>query len=642
MTACLVPGPGDRACAATSVVVVEGDYLGKDGLPNKGKAAAAFQSVVHALKAGQVPLQTTSDSLVERAGLPQAAVAIFPYNRAMSDGEMQQVERFVANGGKVIACFTGHRNLLQLLGVRPTGLITLPPARPLTSLCLQEALLGAPSDASWPADLIAQVESQPGTRLLASWGSTAYPAALANETGIFVAAVPSPQSSVELWQALCAALAPGLWKQIVVTEPGQIGPLGPFASLADLAQYVRGQNDQAAFALAGKTIDEALASLAQARDQLQANNITAALATAQKAQQHAHLAYWQSYASVAGELRGVWMCNSVEPSWSQAMRELAAANFNAVFPYMMSGGVAFYRSRVLPIHSDVINQGDYLAQALAAARTAGVPVHARMLNLSTLFAPSAAKAALRQQGRLMVTSAGKSVDWLCPTNPANRRAQVAAALEMADYGVAGIQFDYMRYPSANSCFCANCRAKFLRDTGLKVAHWPADVVSGCYRGRFADWRREQITSLVGEITTALRQAHPGIYVSAAVFLNWEDHRETFGQDWKAWVDRGYVDFVCPMNYTTRNDRFTLYVSRQQNWISDRVPYATGIGINADGFDYPGPELAAEQIRIAREHGAKGFVVFNYDQKLVRDYLPWLKLGVTREPTCFDCRAGSAR
>jgi uncharacterized lipoprotein YddW (UPF0748 family) len=329
------------------------------------------------------------------------------------------------------------------------------------------------------------------------------------------------------------------------------------------------------------------------------------------------------------------MHHYADPSWPEAMRHLARANFNAVFPYMMSGGVAFYRSRALPLAAAVREGRDSLSQAVAASRETGVPVHARMLNLSVLFSSPETRAALKKQGRLAVDGDGGTVNWLCPTNPHNRQAQVEAALEMAAYGVAGIQFDYLRYPSADTCCCGNCRRQFERDLGVKVAKWPADVLRGGYRGRFVEWRCAQLTRLVRSISHAVRKQHPQTYVSAAVFLNWEDHRVTFGQDWKVWVEQGLVDFVCPMDYTTNNSRFRLYVTRQRDWIGGKLPFAAGIGVYADGYDFPGPELVTEQVRLAREAGAKGFVIFNYSPDLARDYLPFLAQGLTREPTAFD-------
>jgi uncharacterized lipoprotein YddW (UPF0748 family) len=356
----------------------------------------------------------------------------------------------------------------------------------------------------------------------------------------------------------------------------------------------------------------------------------------QQARQLARTAYYQSYPPVEGELRGMWMHYYAKPSWAAAMQTLREHHFNAAFPYMMSGGVAYYKSKLLPHHPSVAQQGDYLAAAVQASRQSGVLLHVRMLNLSTLFATAETRQRLAAQGRLMVSSTGQRGDWLCPTQAINRREQVAAALELAAAGVDGIQFDYLRYPGKNYCFCQACRQAFEKSRGTRVVQWPKDVTDGSLKGAFADWRREQVTSLVAEITEAVRREYPGVMVSAAVFLNWESHRENFGQDWKAWVEQGLVDFVCPMNYTTNSDTFRLYVSRQQKWIADRLPYASGIGVHADNHRCPGPHMVLEQIRIAREHGSQGFVIFNYSDTVAREYLPALKAGVTREPTGFRC------
>ena len=34
-------------------------------------------------------------------------------------------------------------------------------------------------------------------------------------------------------------------------------------------------------------------------------------------------------------------------------------------------------------------------------------------------------------------------------------------------------------------------------------------------------------------------------LSAAVFRNWSTDRDSVGQDWKLWCERGYLDFLCP-------------------------------------------------------------------------------------------------
>lgn len=624
----VLPGPRDVATAAPAVVLVRGDYLGENGLPNKAKATAAYDAVADILKRLNVPYVASSDSSVEREGLPQAALAIFPYNRAMTDAEAERILSFMSAGGKAIVCFTGHPAVLGALGVQPGG----PGAAPSPSvMAMLEGLPGLGESVKWPTDCLAVVTANPPARVLAKWQTAETPAIVASERGLFLTALPGDGGEQQaLWRALLGRMAPSLWQQMIETDPSRIPARGRFSSLLHLHQYAQ----RCTLPAACETTAEALQLLAKARQDLEAQRVNEALEAVAGARKLTDRAFWQSYPSVAGELRGVWMSNTAEPSWQSATKSLADANFNAIFPYMMSGGVAFYNSATLPRHPSLGPAGDNLREAVTAAKAAGIPIHARMLNMSTLFAPAQVRKALAQQGRLMLTDSGKTSDWLCPSNSANRKAQVASALEMLTYGVDGIQFDYFRYPGDNTCFCPTCQRRFEADLGVKVANWPADARSGCYRGRFADWRREQLTSLVGEVSAAIRKARPGAMVSAAVFLNWEGHRENFGQDWKAWVDRGLVDFVCPMNYTTDPKRFQLYVSRQQKWIEGRAPYATGIGVHADGYRFTGPEMVLEQIRVAREHGSKGFVIFNYSGKLVKEYLPWLKLGATAEPTEF--------
>jgi len=415
--------------------------------------------------------------------------------------------------------------------------------------------------------------------------------------------------------------------------PEELKPLGSYNSLAHLIECLNKRAD------AGEDVSRATAAAQAAVAKLnEARALTAkrqtgpAKAASAEARKLAQQAYWVSYPSTPGELRGVWACNDVPPNWDQAARTMRESNLNAVFPYMCTAGVAWYPSRYLPQAS----QTDYLAQATAAGAKWGVPIHARMLNLYAMCMPRAQKKKYADEGRLMVSSAGKSTDWLCPVNPTNRRLIVDLAVEMATrYPVAGIQFDYLRYPGENYCFCSCCKKAFPEYVGSPVQNMAKAVQSGEIREQFLAWRRDVVTSLVREIRLALSEVRPGMPVSAATFLNWEDHRDCFAQDWKVWVDRGLVDFVCPMDYTPKNDRFAMYITRQIGWVNGAVPLCPGIGVNADSMRFGGPENLLDQITITRNMQTQGWVVFNYDKKFVNDYLPYLRLGATSTPAVFD-------
>ena len=328
------------------------------------------------------------------------------------------------------------------------------------------------------------------------------------------------------------------------------------------------------------------------------------------------------------ELRGVWAHYYGVPDWEETIRTLHEFNFNAVFPYMCSAGVAYYPSRLLPLSEKAVST-DYLAAATRAGRKYGVGIHARMLVLEALFSTDQTKSRLAEQGRLMRTASGETLPWLCPTNPYNRELLVGVAVEMVrNYPLHGLQFDYLRYPHRDCCFCEHCQRQFIDNTGAKIQQWPDDVVSGPYQDKFIRWRQQQITSLLAQIAAAVKSIRPDLALSAAVFPDWQSARERFGQDAAAWVEQGLVDFLCPMNYTADQDTLTGWLQHQRQQLAGRVPLMAGLGPFSDACRFTGPQQLVDQIQIAQAQGAAGFVVFNYNQELADNYLPYLALTVT--------------
>ncbi len=342
----------------------------------------------------------------------------------------------------------------------------------------------------------------------------------------------------------------------------------------------------------------------------------------------------------ARELRGVWSSYQVPPDWDTAMQKLSAAHFNAVFPYVCSPGVAYYHSKVLPI-SQYAQDYDHLAEAVAAGRRYGIGVHARILALELLFATDATKAEMRQAGRLMVNAKGETTPWLCPTDRRNRELLRHIAVELiSNYDIAGLQFDYLRYPWKDFCLCQRCRAQFAADTGVQMKQWPEDVIGeGPLAAEFSQWRQKQLTGLLAEIVAAARAVRPDIVISAAVFPRWEVHAENFGQCAQTWVESGLLDFVCPMNYTDNLLDFATWFLGQRKAVAGRVPVIVGIGPFSDACQFTGPEQLVEQIEVGRAFGAGGFVIFNYNETFAEEYLPYLAEEATAQPA--DCPLANA-
>jgi uncharacterized lipoprotein YddW (UPF0748 family) len=200
--------------------------------------------------------------------------------------------------------------------------------------------------------------------------------------------------------------------------------------------------------------------------------------------------------------------------------------------------------------------------------------------------------------------------------------ELAAATEFVrDYDVDGFQFDFIRYPNSQGCFCGTCREKFEGERGEKVGGWPEDVVEG---GKLFDeyttFRQTQITDTVRMVSGAIRKIAPEVKISAAVFRDYARDSINVGQDWVTWAREGYIDFLCPMDYTDDVEMLDTWVRDQIARVGEHVPVCAGLGLGASSSRMRTPEDMALQIDIARQAGCKGFVLFAWyrgcDEKIV--------------------------
>ena len=351
-------------------------------------------------------------------------------------------------------------------------------------------------------------------------------------------------------------------------------------------------------------------------------------------------AYCRSLPSRAGEGRFWWEHSGFgieRGDWDKTAQALADAGFNGVVPNMLWGGVAYYRSEILPVAPSVEEYGDQIAAAVAACKKRGLETHIWKVCFNASNAPAEFLAEMRAQGRLQVSLDGEESPWLCPSHPANLELERAALEEVATkYDVDGIHLDYIRYPDNDHCFCDGCKARFSeeyeRKTGRKLDDFPTCVREDkAIRAAFDEWRRSHITSLVRSIRKTLDEKRPNVALSAAVFSGVDSAKRSVAQDWIGWIDEGLLDFVCPMDYTADAAGFAATVRGQLDAVAGRTPVYPGIGMTATGISM-GAEQVAAQVVEARKAGADGFTIFNLDPRTAKVALPALKKGATAEPT----------
>jgi uncharacterized lipoprotein YddW (UPF0748 family) len=584
-----------------------------------------------------LPHDVFGDDEIAAGRLKGFKVAILPLNPAMPKASAAALEKFVAAGGKLVVCYCLPAPLDKILGLKKIGAMQgqerlfafkferYQPAR---------GTIGAIQQSWWAT----RVEPLSGTRVRGTWIDKAgrpsnEPAVTSNPAGIFIGHVLTDvDAPAKDWITLeiLGELWPGLWKESYEARLKRLGHRAGFAGAAEMIAAVR-----ANMARSGNLqqfiseLDKFEAIRVHAEDAAKSEDFPGAIGGVALADQTLLEAYAASISARPGEFRAVW-CHSPHGvagmTWDEAIERLADAGFTAILPNMAWGGSAAFDSKVLPRGIDIPR--DRLAECLAAAKKHGIAVHVWKVNWNLWSnCPPAFKAELRRAGRLQSDPAGTPIDWLCPSHPENQKLELDSLVDLAArYEIAGIHFDYIRYPGDNGCFCLGCRQRFEEQLGRKVEHWPADVTEGPLVEPYRQFRRENITRLVAAVSREARKIRPGLKISAAVFWHWSNARNSVAQDWKLWVEKGYLDFVCPMQYTDSAAAFAGQTRLTAGWTAGKIPLVPGIGATL-GLS---PDGTLEQVLAARRQaGTAGFVLFNYDLSLL-EHLDLLRLGATRK------------
>ncbi|MBN2451846.1 MAG: family 10 glycosylhydrolase [Lentisphaeria bacterium] len=609
---------------------------------NEGRSIASFAGAVSRCldELGLEPA-VVSDLDLTAARLAGRRLLVLPYNPSLPEGVPELLRDFTAAGGFLLTFYSLPDPLAELMGLRRGEWVRPREGNFQGLVRVGEGLPGQPAvvgQASWNTQLAYPL---PGKgRTLAVWRSatgadTDLPALVLGERGLHLGHVLLTDDWAGKRRLLLAAvgsLLPDAWGQAAGRALGQVGVFGSHAGLEELRRELAGADTPAA---SREALGRAEDGLAAARQALAGKRFPEAIELAHAAASSAIEAWCRRQAPLPGEHRAFW-CHSAfglpGKTWDEAIGLLAANGFNAILPNLLWGGTAYYPSTVLPTYAEIGTRGDQVQLCLDACRRHGVQCHVWKVNWNMgSHANPAFVQAMREAGRVQKSFDGTVEErWLCPSHPANQALEIDSMVELARlYPLDGIHFDYIRFPGSQHCFCEGCRSRFEAHLGRPVANWPGDVRSDkALAEGWLEWRREQITAVVRAVAEGSRAARPGIRVSAAVFRNWPLDRDHVGQDWKVWCEKGYLDFVCPMDYTESNTSFANAVRGQLEWSAGRPCYP-GIGLSTWADPCDAVKLV-EQILITRELRTGGFTVFNFGGN-VEEVLPYCRMGVTAAP-----------
>ncbi len=350
-----------------------------------------------------------------------------------------------------------------------------------------------------------------------------------------------------------------------------------------------------------------------------------------------------------GETRAVWVVRDamVSPeAVARVIEDAVQGGFNTLLVQVRGRGDAYYRSDLVPRTEQLARQPsdfDPLRLTIELAQERGLAVHAwinllLVSNLSQLPVPKT-HVALRHPEWLVLPAAlldqirrlpagdperlsarsrhyrtnGKADGlFLDPALPEVQDHILEVIRELvSSYAMDGLHLDYVRYPGADPGYGLKALPMFMKlNPEISVD------ASSPYRGSLAlvqkhsalwdQFRRDQVTGLVTRIRQEVRHLAPNMLFSAAVVADADIAYSSRLQDWKRWVETGILDVVCPMAYTPDSEIFeeNIRIARHS---SSRSRLWAGIG----AYKLDGKGII-QQVRLSRQLGADGFVVFSYN------------------------------
>ena len=583
---------------------------------------------------------TFEESLISKAQLKSRKLIVLPLNAVLSAQATRLLKNFVAGGGKLFVTYNLADTVAPLLGLRQTDWLKEESPGQFASIQLNAPEIpDIPTSirqASWNITVATPTTSQ--TKVIGYWHnmageSTGLPALFMGEGGVFFSHIFLPDdilTKTRFLAALLGHLIPEFRQTLAKRAIETMTAVGHTDGLKALEAFVQ----ESGVPEAGHALETGKRLMEKTRVEYNSRAYNPAITTARASREAFSKAYFLSHVSLETEGRAVWNHSGLGAypgDWDRSAKELAQAGVNMILPNMAWAGVAHYSSKVLPQSKTFTQYGDLLAQCVAAARKYGLEVHVWKITWNLEGASKGFVEKMRKDGRTQVSATGKPLNWLCPSHPKNVQLELESILEIVtNYDVDGIHLDYIRYPGSHACYCEACRNRFVLATRQPIDVWPVAVLpnTGKYGDRYIEWRSQQITRLVRLLHKRLREANPNIELSVAVFGGYPACVTSIGQDWIAWAKAGYVDFVCPMNYTEDTNYFTQLLVDQIALMPKDVAIYPGIGATATNSLLT-PDAVVEQVYLSRSLGASGWTIFDYSLDISQTVLPAIGMGVAK-------------
>ena len=314
-------------------------------------------------------------------------------------------------------------------------------------------------------------------------------------------------------------------------------------------------------------------------------------------------------------------------------------NINHLFVQVRGRGDSFYESQFTS-RSQILSESEFdpLAYLLDTANGKGINIHA-WVNVYFLWSskslPKDERHILHMQQQWLDTTeewpvdVGKQLEmvavnnnseglFLSPNHPDVNEYLIKVFRElMTNYDIDGLHLDYIRYQDAEYGRNPYAIAQFKSESGNDPGPWFLEMERSTIASprlianmkRWNNFKRKAVTSLVKDTRALVDKVRPDCIISAAVKPNLYVARERYFQEWNVWLAAGYLDWVVPMNYSSKKREF----ARNIDVINDNFPkkYREKIIMGIALYNQT-PSEASEKIKFSRLRQFPRISIFSYN------------------------------
>lgn len=310
--------------------------------------------------------------------------------------------------------------------------------------------------------------------------------------------------------------------------------------------------------------------------------------------------------------------------------ELSEIGFNRVYVNTNFGGYSIYQSDFLTqrLANTYTYSGykDYLEAFIGEAHKRSIEVYAWT---NTLIAGDGTfPTAYDQKGWLQKSYHGNSsfggMYFYDIANPEVQTHLHNVFYELAsEYALDGIEYDFIRFPGGNlhnfsntitdpsaindSGYTEHFIDSFMEEYNLTGDFKTMILNNPTVRSNWLNFKRTTLTNTVESLSTMMKEARPGIQISAAVMPSISTARNTYLQDWSTWITNNWVDELDPMIYSGSNSYLISTLANMLLFVDGRASVVAGIFPEGDGG---AASVNAEQIQIIQEANIYGWNKFS--------------------------------